>query len=575
MKLSLILEAVDRMTRPARQAAAGVKELTDKAKPAAKAVEATARAVDKMTRPARQAAAGVKDLTDRAKQATRSVGDVDRQVTRVSADFIKWTRAALRTADALDRVADRGRALGRAGLLSAKWVGLKSIEIGAIGAGKGLRFAATKAKELALWSVRWGAAGIAAGSAAALAWLVTGTIRTGSQFEQFQAQLEGTEGSVEKAKKALAWVAKFARDTPYELEEVTDAFARARGVGIDPMSGAMKNMGDAASGARKDLMSAIEAVADAQTGEFERLKEFNITTSVKGDKVTFAYINKAGKDAERTVGKSMASIRQAVLSIFDEKYGGSMIRRSKTFEGIWSNIKDKLSGIQLRIANAGFFDKIKGKLQDLLDWLDKMEANGSLERWAKQISDQLGEMVDTAVEFAKSVPWRDVADGMMAVATAATEAAAFIGRAARAYSEWRYTVARENLTRRLDGWFVGDEERGRIRQQIDQLDREYGGKKDKPYNGPQLRGGLRGERTGRPDNSTWMRGLNERPRLAPAVPRPSAGTRAPLKPAAPAAKGEIKLHVTTDKGVSVRPTKVAATNLDLEVNTGRAMGGFA
>jgi hypothetical protein len=35
----------------------------------------------------------------------------------------------------------------------------------------------------------------------------------------------------------------------------------------------------------KDMMQMIEAVADASTGEFERLKEFGIKASKQGDQV--------------------------------------------------------------------------------------------------------------------------------------------------------------------------------------------------------------------------------------------------------------------------------------------------
>lgn len=535
MKLSLILEAVDRMTAPARKAAGGIRSIGDAANPAA-----------------------------------RSIGGMDRQITRVSANTIKWTRLALRSADAVDRVADRARALARAGALSVKWVGLKSLELSARGASKALDVALVKAKALAGWALRWGSVGAAAGFA-----LVTkGVISTGATFEQFQAQLEGTEGSAAKARSALDWVAKFAADTPYQIGEVTDAFVRARGVGINPFTGAMTSLGDAAAGSRKTLMEAVEAIADAQSGGgFERLKEFNINSSVKGDKVTFSYINRAGKEAQRTVAKSALAVQKAVLEIFDEKYAGGMLRQSRTLAGIWSNLQDKVAGFQLKIASAGFYDRLKRSLQDLLDWANKLEKDGTLDRWAKRISASLSEMVDKGVEFAKSVPWSEAADGLFAVAKFAAQAAAAIGRAANALSKFRYESARRFLDGQLNGWFTSDAERGRIRQQIDDLDREFGKKKSVPhYKGPELRSGVRGERTGQLDTQGWVRSLSQRPALAAPVARPSS--RAPLKPATPP-KGEISLRVTADQGLKVRPTKVAATGMDMSVQTGRAMGTIA
>jgi hypothetical protein len=47
--------------------------------------------------------------------------------------------------------------------------------------------------------------------------------------------------------------------------------------------------------------------------------------------------------------------------------------------------------------------------------------------------------------------------------------------------------------------------------------------------------------------------------------------------ATPRAPGnaKISLHVTTDRGVSVAPTRMKASGLDVSVTTGRAMGPFA
>ncbi|HEX9933445.1 MAG TPA: tape measure protein [Allosphingosinicella sp.] len=232
-----------------------------------------------------------------------------------------------------------------------------------------------------------GAIGVAGGISYLLYQLLSGPIRIGSQFEQFSAQLEGIEGGAAGAQRALAWVRRFARDTPYEIDEVTDAFVRARGVGINPYAGAFRSLGDAASGARKSIMDAVEAVADAQTGEFERLKEFNITTSVSGDNVSFSFIDRAGRAVTRRVRKNIADIRNGVLQIFEEKYGGGMIRQSQTMLGIWNNLKDVASEFMLNIANAGVFDWLKGRLQTLYSRVVQFSSDGTLTQWAQRVSD--------------------------------------------------------------------------------------------------------------------------------------------------------------------------------------------
>jgi len=127
------------------------------------------------------------------------------------------------------------------------------------------------------------AALLAGGMTAALA---ASTVLAGSamlaparQFEKFTTVLETTEGSAAAARQAMAWVQDFAVSTPYELDQVTAAFVQLRAYGLDPTNGLLRTLGDTSAAMGKDVMQAVEAVADAVTGENERLKEFGIQAS--------------------------------------------------------------------------------------------------------------------------------------------------------------------------------------------------------------------------------------------------------------------------------------------------------
>jgi hypothetical protein len=267
-------------------------------------------------------------------------------------------------------------------------------------------------------SIRWGALAAAAGAGT----LLSAIVLTSSKFEQFQVILEGTEGSAKAARKAMDWVMNFAKTTPYEVDQVMDSFVRLRAYGIDPTDGTLRSLGDAASGMGKDLMSAVEMIADAQTGEFERMKEFGVKASAQGSKVTLSF-TKNGKDMKVTADKSAASIRKAVLSIFDQRFAGMMDRQSKTVAGLWSNLKDQLTNFELDVGNAGFFDYIKGQLQRMLDWVNKLAKNGQLQKWAKQVSAKLVELA----EKMKTVDWASIARGLLSIAKALVAIVKFAG----------------------------------------------------------------------------------------------------------------------------------------------------
>jgi Tape measure protein len=216
---------------------------------------------------------------------------------------------------------------------------------------------------------------------------------TAGKFEQFQTTLETIEGSAEKAKKSMDWIAKFARETPYEVEGLTAAFVKLKAYGIDPMDGTLKTLGDTASAMGKSLNMAVEALADASTGEFERLKEFGITTKSVGDKVTFNWTEN-GKALTKTVGKNAAEIRKFVLENFGQRFAGAMDKQSKTFKGMLSNLSDAWTDFQRKIGDAGFFDKAKEKLRGLLDAIDKMDQDGRLKKIASFMSGIFAKSID-------------------------------------------------------------------------------------------------------------------------------------------------------------------------------------
>ena len=265
-----------------------------------------------------------------------------------------------------------------------------------------------------------GTALAAAGGAAAygVAKVGKGAINTGARFEGYQTQLTTVnDGDVGKARAEMGWVQKFAKQTPYDLDQVMTSFVRLKANGIDPMDGTLKSLGNTASGMGKDLLSAVEMLADAQTGEFERLKEFGVKAKVQGDKVTFTY-RKNGKDIAVTSKKTAGEIQRTLVGIFDKRFAGGMEAQSKTFNGMLSNLGDGWVGFLKKIADKGLFEKAKGLLGGLLAFLDKAEKDGRLDKWAGEIATSLGSTLDSLSKIATSIDWVQLAKDVGTLAQA-------------------------------------------------------------------------------------------------------------------------------------------------------------
>lgn len=257
--------------------------------------------------------------------------------------------------------------------------------------GKGLDDFARKAGKFTA------AAGVLVGTGLGI--LGRSVVDTSAQFETFAATLETIEGSAEKAQASLDWIAEFGKTTPYDVAQVTDSFVKLKAYGIDPIADdALRTLGDTAAAMGKPLNQAVEAFADAATGEFERLKEFGIKAKTEGDNVTFAWTEN-GKELTKTVKKSSTEIRGFLLETMGDRFAGAMDRQSKTWVGMMSNLGDTWVDFQRRIGEAGFFDLVSSKLEQLLNWLGKLDKDGTLDRWAQNLSDILSGTVNVITGF--------------------------------------------------------------------------------------------------------------------------------------------------------------------------------
>lgn len=212
-----------------------------------------------------------------------------------------------------------------------------------------------------------------------------------AEFENYEAVLKVVEGTSAKARKALDWSSTFAAKTPFQLNEITAAFVKLRNYGLDPTNGLMETLGDTSAAMNMPLLQSVEAIADAITGENERLKEFGITTSKAGDKTTFNYVDKQDKQRALTIdGKDRKAIEKALKSIWNEKFKGASNERAKTWTGMMNNMGDQWMRFANMVMGSGLFDWMKSKLGGLLQKIDKMAADGTLQKvateWGKKIT---------------------------------------------------------------------------------------------------------------------------------------------------------------------------------------------
>lgn len=159
---------------------------------------------------------------------------------------------------------------------------------------------------------------------------------TTAKFEKLEAVLTTTLGSRSMAQLAMSQLQDFASKTPFQVDELTESFVKLANQGFKPNMGQLRQLGDLSASTGKSFDQLAEAIIDAQTGEFERLKEFGIRASKQGDQVSFTF-----KGVTQTVKFTSDAIRDYITGLGDaEGVSGSMAGISETLSGKVSNLGD-------------------------------------------------------------------------------------------------------------------------------------------------------------------------------------------------------------------------------------------
>ncbi|ATS92190.1 tail tape measure protein [Stenotrophomonas phage DLP4] len=226
------------------------------------------------------------------------------------------------------------------------------------------------------------------------------------QFDVLNAGLITATGSSEKAAIAFDALREFAQNTPYDLNQAVEGFTKLVNLGLDPSEKALMSYGNTASAMGKDLNQMIEAVADAATGEFERLKEFGIKAKQNGDQVSLTF-----RGVTTSIGNNAAEIEKYLTDLGENEFAGAMETRMDSLDGAVANLGDTWDQLWLTISQSGIGDAIEASVRtatDALQELTDMIASGQMEAllksqtvqwevWGKDIE----ESIDIVTQFIK------------------------------------------------------------------------------------------------------------------------------------------------------------------------------
>ena len=226
--------------------------------------------------------------------------------------------------------------------------------------------------------------------------VIRSIVNTGIQIENLGVQLKALFGSAKEGQKALDIVTKFAKTTPFELENIQQ--------GITALA-TVRKQAEKAGVSFEELLTITGNTATVLGGDFA-LAALQIQRSFS------AGIASAELFRERGV-TAMAGFSQGVRTSVDQsikglakafgtggEFGNLIEELSKTLSGTISNLKDTLFTFQVSITR-GFFFELKEQLGDLKKFTEDNQF--AIESLGVQVGEKLAVAILTLSNAVKTL----------------------------------------------------------------------------------------------------------------------------------------------------------------------------
>lgn len=240
---------------------------------------------------------------------------------------------------------------------------------------------------------------------------LTSILQVGGKFELLDAQLTQLEGSAAAAGQTLDAIRQLARETPFQVEGLTQAYIRLKNFGLDPLTdGSLQALLDqtaALGGGMERLEGISTALGQAfakqrlQTEEILQLVERGVPAYELLAKVT----GKTGQALQKLIESGQLG-RETIRALIEEigrSAQGAAAEQVDNLAGLISNLKDRYEEFLNLIAESGTLEFFKGKIQELLDITRELAESGQLKQYAKRISDAIVTASKAVAGFARQV----------------------------------------------------------------------------------------------------------------------------------------------------------------------------
>ncbi len=252
-----------------------------------------------------------------------------------------------------------------------------------------------------------------AGAARRMASIVAGAIQSAFKFEKAVTDFKVLTGSIDTAKAHIADLKAFAASTPLTFDDLSKAskLLLSFGASVESVMPDLKMLGDISMGDAQKFQGLALVFAQVQSAGklmgqdlLQMINQgFNPLTVISqqtGQSVAEL------KDIMAEGGISFEMVAEAMRVATSEGglFFNAMEEGSKTGEGLVSTLKDNWSE-SVRQFGSAFMEAAKGGLQFLIDKLQALNKDGSIEMWAEAALEKLREVKEVLQGTGAAIKW--------------------------------------------------------------------------------------------------------------------------------------------------------------------------
>lgn len=233
-----------------------------------------------------------------------------------------------------------------------------------------------------------------------------------AQLEQSTIAFTTMLGSAEKAQAFLEEMRDFAARTPFEFNELQGAAKRmlAFGFAAEEVIPMMTTVGNAAAGlgGSQEMIDRITLALGQMQAKSKVSAQEMLQLAEAGVPAWQMLADKMGMTTAEVMKLSEKGLIPAKFAIdtlvegMNTKFGGMMEQMSTTMSGLWSTMKDN-AAIVLTEITGPLFEKLKNKLNELAQAIERWRNDGTLQLWSERVQKAFSAIYTVAEIVGKAI----------------------------------------------------------------------------------------------------------------------------------------------------------------------------